>query len=162
MEIKKQRELLEAQRIKKEQEIKAKLENSTTLLSSKLQEPKNAPQTKAVRQRRNLGQYEIVLDGKGIPGAQAELLEKNPNHYTVQIISGHNRQAVVDKSAPLEGRYWIYETKRFNKSWYVLCVGDYLSINEAQRAVNRLPRQVRQAGAFPKSFGTIQKEIGER
>lgn len=162
--LKEQKELLEVQRLKKEQELKEKLENNTTVLNSKATVVENAVETKqnSVKQRRNLGQYEIVLDGKGIPGAQAELLEKNPNHYTVQIISGHNRQAVVDKSAPLDGRYWIYETRRFGKSWYVLCVGDYLSINEAQRAVNRLPRQVRQAGAFPKSFGTIQKEIGVR
>ncbi len=101
----------------------------------------------------------VEYNGKAIPGGSDELLKLNPKHYTLQIAAGPNKQILIAKSAYLKGRYWIYKSRRFGKIWYALCVGDYLSKNEAQAQVKTLPKALRVDGPFAKSFGTIQQEM---
>ena len=83
----------------------------------------------------------------------------DPNHYALQVIAGRNKQAVINASAALEGRYWIYETTRERRPWYVLVTGDYASPNEALRQGRRLPASLRAGGPFAKTFDRIQTEM---
>lgn len=101
----------------------------------------------------------LPFTGMAIPGSSDEILRKNGGHYTLQVVAGSNRQKVVDSSAALVDRYWIYETVRNGRPWYVLITGDYLSRNEALAAAKRLPAAVRAARPFAKSFATVQQEM---
>ena len=101
-----------------------------------------------------------VPRGEGIPGGKAELSAKDPGHFALQVIAGRNRNAVVQASGAVSGRYWIYETTRERKPWYVLVTGDYASANEAMRNAQSLPASLRAGGPFAKSFRRIQTEMG--
>ncbi len=98
--------------------------------------------------------------GEGIPGAASELKAKDPKHYALQVIAGRNRASVVEASGAISGRYWIYETTRERKPWFVLVTGDYASANEAMSHVKDLPAALRAGGPFSKSFSRIQVEMG--
>ncbi len=98
--------------------------------------------------------------GDGIPGASSELKSKDPKHYALQVIAGRNRSSVVEASGAVSGRYWIYETTRERKPWFVLVTGDYASASEAMSHVKDLPASLRAGGPFSKSFSRIQLEMG--
>lgn len=99
-----------------------------------------------------------VVTGQGIPGAAAELDSKNPGHYSLQVIAGRSRAQVVQASEYVQGRYWVYETVREGKPWYVLVAGDYASPAEAMRQARSLPASLRRGGPFAKTFDRIQSE----
>lgn len=117
--------------------------------------------TTSVAQRRAVRQsagYTGPARADGVPGAEAELDAKDPNHYTLQVIAGRNRPAVVQASGAISGRYWIYETTRERRPWYVLVTGDFLTPNEAMRAARSLPSSLRAGGPFAKTFDRVQVE----
>lgn len=101
----------------------------------------------------------VVPSGNAVPGAASELSAKNSGHYTLQVVAGRNRDAVVQVSAVVNGRYWIYETVREGKPWYVLITGDYASPNAALRDAAKLPASIRSAGPFAKTFDKVKTEM---
>ena len=111
------------------------------------------------RSSRGFAYYNGAATGRAVPGAVSELWSMDPNHYALQVIAGRNKQAVINASAALEGRYWIYETTRERRPWYVLVTGDYASPNEALRQGRRLPASLRAGGPFAKTFDRIQTEM---
>lgn len=104
----------------------------------------------------------IPFTGEAIPGAVAEIALKDNSHYTVQVVSAYSRARAVEVSAGVKGRYWIYETVRNNRPWYVLINGDYSSASEAQAAVNRLPRALKASGPFVKKFSQVKFEMDKK
>ena len=102
---------------------------------------------------------QVPFSGLAIPGGSSELNYKNDAHYTLQVVAGRNRQNVVQVSAALSGRYWIYETVREGRPWYVLIVGEYPSRAGAQDALRQLPAAVRAAKPFAKSFAAVKQEM---
>lgn len=96
--------------------------------------------------------------GGGVPGASAELDTKDPNHYSLQVIAGRSRDQVVQASAAVSGRYWIYETTREGRPWYVLVTGDYATAAAALRDARSLPGTLRANRPFAKTFDRIQTE----
>ncbi|MCI7785589.1 MAG: hypothetical protein MR507_07875, partial [Succinivibrio sp.] len=61
-----------------------------------------------------------------IPGAASELSSINPKHYTLQVSAGRSRAPLLQVADFVDGRYWIYQTTREGKPWYVLIMGDFL------------------------------------
>ena len=104
----------------------------------------------------------IPFTGEAIPGAVAEIALKDNSHYTVQVVSAYSRARAVEVSAGVKGRYWIYETVRNNRPWYVLINGDYSSASEAQATVNRLPRALKASGPFVKKFSQVKFEMDKK
>lgn len=101
----------------------------------------------------------VTPSGQAVPGGTAELATKNDRSYTVQIVASRNRDALVRVAAALMDRYWIYETSRERRPWYVLITGDYPNSAAAQNAISRLPGVLKTARPFVKSFGTVKQEI---
>ena len=104
----------------------------------------------------------IPFTGEAIPGAVAEIALKDNSHYTVQVVSAYSRVRAVEVSAGVKGRYWIYETIRNNRPWYVLINGDYATASEAQAAINRLPRALKASGPFIKKFSQVKFEMDKK
>ncbi len=125
----------------------------------------SAANTSAAAAGRNASRSGVVrpenvpFSGQAIPGGSSEIVLKNDAHYTVQVVAGHNRQSVVQVSAALNGRYWIYETVREGRPWYVLIVGEYPSRAGALDAARQLPAAVRAARPFAKSFAAVKSEM---
>ncbi len=102
---------------------------------------------------------QVPFTGQAVPGGSLELQDKNEAHFTVQVVAGRNRQSVIDVSAALSERYWVYETTMDGRPWYVLICGDYPSRQSALEAIARLPAAIKQARPFVKSFATVKDEI---
>lgn len=101
----------------------------------------------------------VPFTGLAIPGAKSEILAFPDNFYTVQVVAGTNRQKVVDVSAALSDRYWIYEKMVNGVKYYVLIVGKYPESGFANAAIVRLPKAVKAAKPFVKSFKTVKQEM---
>lgn len=101
----------------------------------------------------------VPFSGQAVPGGSSELALKNDAHYTVQVVAGRNKAGVVQVSAALSGRYWIYQTERDGAPWYVLIVGEYPNRAGALDAASKLPAQVKSAKPFIKSFGAVKQEM---
>ncbi len=101
----------------------------------------------------------VPFSGEAIPGGSSELNLKNQAHFTVQVVSGSSKDNVIEVSAGLRGRYWIYETVHEGRPWYVLITGEYPTREAALDAAAKLPSYVRGAKPFPKSFATVMDEI---
>lgn len=163
-EADRQARLADEEKARKEAEEAAAAKAKADQAAKALDEPK--PKTRAVtaaarpqagNSARAAG-YSGRPRGDGIPGAEAELDGKDPNHYTLQVIAGRNRPAVVQASGAISGRYWIYETTRERRPWYVLVTGDFVSPNEALRAAASLPASLKAGKPFAKTFDRVQVE----
>lgn len=101
-----------------------------------------------------------VPSGNAFEGQLSDLSRIANNHYTVQIVSASNRANISAAAQGLNGKYWILETRRNGRPWYVLCAGDYASRNEAMQAAANIPRSVSQgASPFAKSIGDLKSEF---
>ncbi|MCI5577653.1 MAG: SPOR domain-containing protein [Succinivibrio sp.] len=97
-----------------------------------------------------------------IPGAASELSSINPKHYTLQVSAGRSRAPLLQVADFVDGRYWIYQTTREGKPWYVLIMGDFLTAKEAMAKVSLLPQKIRKTGPFAKRFSKVQQEMSMR
>lgn len=97
-----------------------------------------------------------------IPGAASELSSINPKHYTLQVSAGRSRAPLLKVADFVDGRYWIYQTTREGKPWYVLIMGDFLTAKEAMAKVSLLPQKIRKTGPFAKRFSKVQQEMSMR
>ena len=97
-----------------------------------------------------------------IPGATSELSSINPKHYTLQVSAGRSRAPLLQVADFVDGRYWIYQTTREGKPWYVLIMGDFLTAKEAMAKVSLLPQKIRKTGPFAKRFSNVQQELSMR
>ena len=102
---------------------------------------------------------QIPFSGQAIPGGVAEITQKDDNHYTIQVVSAFSKKRAIEVSAGVSGRYWIYETVRSNRPWYVLINGDYATAKEALDAIKRLPRILKKSGPFIKKFSQVKSEM---
>lgn len=101
----------------------------------------------------------VQKTGNAIEGSQDELLKANANHYTLQLVAASNRANVAAVASGLNGKYWIYQTVRNNRTVYVLVYGNYLSQTEATNAIKTLPAPIQRGKPFAKRIGTIQADI---
>ena len=124
---------------------------------------KIAPQVKETKTNKSSASVvhpeTVPFTGLAIPGAKSEILAFPDNFYTVQVVAGTNRQKVVDVSAALSDRYWIYEKMVNGVKYYVLIVGKYPESSFANAAIVRLPKAVKAAKPFIKSFKTVKQEM---
>lgn len=101
-----------------------------------------------------------TANGAAVEGSMAELRAINGNHYAVQIVSASNRANIVAAAQGLSGRFWVVESVRNGRPWYILVYGDYASRQEAMAAAANIPRSVSQgASPFARRMGEIQNEI---
>ena len=123
------------------------------------QKTQSAPKSDVASSRGAVSADNVTPSGNAVPGAASELGAKDSSHFTLQVVAGRNRDAVVQISAVVNGRYWIYETSREGRPWYVLITGDYATANAAMRDAARLPARIRSAGPFAKTFDKVKSEM---
>lgn len=167
------------QQEKKAQELKAQEQNAQLAKASQVQTGDNS--SRAMRANEKVKAQEkssqavasntkssvvsvenVPFSGQAIPGGSIELEHKNQAHFTVQVVAGSNKANIVEVSAGLQGRYWIYETSREGKPWFVLITGEYPNRAAAIDAASLLPSYVKGAKPFVKSFATVVDELHAR
>lgn len=100
-----------------------------------------------------------VIKEKSVAGSEEDLLKKNPRHYTLQIFASYSKAPLLDVADTISGKYYIYQTRRNGKLWFVLITGDYLTARDGLKTVSSLPEKVKKAGPFIKTFGKVQQEM---
>ena len=139
----------------KEKESSKALTVKAPVKEAKAQEPKAKAQKTAVAKA-------PAKKTLPIPGAASELSSINPKHYTLQVSAGRSRAPLLQVADFVDGRYWIYQTTREGKPWYVLIMGDFLTAKEAMAKVSLLPQKIRKTGPFAKRFSKVQQEMSMR
>ncbi len=90
------------------------------------------------------------------------LAAQEPAHYTIQIIAAHDPRAIAD-TAQAQAYFAAlaqYRRLRNGRDWYVLVHGSYPSLEAAVAARERLPASLEPYGPWIRSFGSVQKQLG--
>ncbi|RAT15707.1 hypothetical protein AU490_06905 [Lonsdalea populi] len=97
-------------------------------------------------------------------GAQANGSIKNApaSHFTLQL-SGASRESSLQAYAKTQRltNYWVYQTQRDGKPWYVLVSGVYASSDEAKRAVASLPADVQAKKPWVKPIRQVKQDLSK-
>lgn len=95
--------------------------------------------------------------------ANSALTSLSAGYYTLQL-SGATQAKTLEAFAKnnLLNQYWIYETRRSDKPWFVLISGSYATISAAKKAITSLPADVQSKQPWVKSIRQVQKELGQR
>lgn len=81
------------------------------------------------------------------------------SHYTLQL-SGASQPNTLKAFAQRQNlsHYWVYETSRNGKPWYVLVSGNYATSAEARRAMAALPTEVQAMKPWARPLSQVQKD----
>lgn len=92
--------------------------------------------------------------------SKAKIGALNGNHWTVQIVSASNRANVAAAARGLTTPWWIVDSSRNGKPWYILISGDYATREEAIAASRNIPLSVSQgATPFAKRISEAKAEL---
>ncbi len=88
------------------------------------------------------------------------LMQKSPEHYTLQLMAGRDRAAL----GKIASRHtltpaWIYPRSINGQPWFILVFGDFDSPEQARRAIGVLSAELQAAKPWPKPFAQVQKEV---
>lgn len=89
------------------------------------------------------------------------LLRQRREAYTLQILAVADEQALrkfVSRYG-IQAQAFYLESRRPDRSWFSLLHGIYPNRQAAKAALARLPEPLRQAGAWPRSLGSVQDEV---
>ncbi|ACR70750.1 SPOR domain-containing protein [Edwardsiella ictaluri] len=81
------------------------------------------------------------------------------SHYTLQL-SGASQPTTLHAFARHQSlsHYWVYETSRNGKPWYVLVSGSYATPADARRAIAALPTEVQAMKPWARPLSQVQKD----
>ncbi len=79
--------------------------------------------------------------------------------YTIQLLAAENIESVrtAVKNQGLSGEVFTVRTERKGKPWYPLLWGEYPNRDAAVEAIKRLPESMQAAGAWARSFASLQQ-----
>ncbi|MCH8506690.1 MAG: AAA family ATPase [Ectothiorhodospiraceae bacterium] len=87
----------------------------------------------------------------------AWLESRSPERYTIQLVAAHNPQPLAEfvssQANSLETR--VVTTRRDGRDWYVVVTGDYAGRDQAREALEGLPSELRQQGAWVRTFDSL-------
>ena len=94
----------------------------------------------------------------------AWLWSQNPQHFTIQLLGGHNLEALLRfmQKHKLEKQASFYRTRRNGSQWFVLLHGSYADHNKAKAAIEKLPAEIRKTSPWPRRFLDIHGELSSQ
>jgi DamX protein len=122
--------------------------------------PKPAPVRDATPPKAKAGQQVSTTGVK----QEAWLLQQRPENYTLQLIGLRDAQGIPRfiKRNSLNGQAAYFRTSHQGQPWFVVLYGVYPNRGAAVKARSKLPPKLRGTGVWPRSFGSVQKEIRNR
>ncbi|WP_413723559.1 SPOR domain-containing protein [Sodalis sp. RH24] len=80
-------------------------------------------------------------------------------YYTVQISSASQATTLNAYAKKQQlGQYWVYETRRDGKPWYVLVSGVYPTSAQAKSAVAQLPADIQAKKPWAREIGQVKQD----
>ncbi|OZI14279.1 hypothetical protein CE195_09735 [Sodalis-like symbiont of Philaenus spumarius] len=92
-------------------------------------------------------------------GAGGSIQSAPAGYYTLQLSSA-SQPATLNAYARQQKlyHYWVYQTRRDGKPWYVLVNGVYPSLSQAKNAVAQLPADVQAKKPWARQIGQVKKD----
>jgi len=92
------------------------------------------------------------------------LLNRKPEHYTIQIIGMNDAQKLKHfiNQSPLKTKMVFYKTMRGGKAWYVVVYGDFKTKRQAEAAMLTLPKDIQKNKPWARSVRAIQEAIRDK
>jgi DamX protein len=91
------------------------------------------------------------------------LLSQNPESYTIQIIGVSNEKSMLDfinkNKLSKQNEIAYYESTFNGRPWYQALFGLYPTKQEARRAADELPEDIRRAGPWIRRLSEVQQAI---
>lgn len=89
------------------------------------------------------------------------LLAQRPSDYTVQILSAHSEQGILDfiRAHDLQHEVAYFQHQRSGKMWFSLVYGIYATGTEARGMMEKLPPDLLRASPWVRQLSDIQKTI---
>ncbi|HEV2613704.1 MAG TPA: SPOR domain-containing protein [Gammaproteobacteria bacterium] len=90
-----------------------------------------------------------------------DITTANKNHYTVQLIANKTEDTVSQfiEQNKLGGKALSIKTKTQGKLWYIGVYGDFLTVDEANKAIEGLPSTAKTEGPFVRRIGNVLKGV---
>ncbi len=97
----------------------------------------------------------------GLSKDERDIMGRDKNRYTLQVLGARSRQSVEDFIARQANgrRLQVFTTSRKGRDWYVVIVGEYADLKSARKAISKLPTEQRRAGPWPRSLLSVQDDI---
>ncbi|WP_035344653.1 SPOR domain-containing protein, partial [Dickeya sp. DW 0440] len=82
------------------------------------------------------------------------------SHFTLQLSSASREDSLKTYARELHlTNYWVYETKRDGRPWYVLVNGVYASPEDAKRAISSLPADVQAKKPWVRPIRQVKQDL---
>lgn len=93
----------------------------------------------------------------------AWLRSRNPARFTIQLIAASDPAALEGfvRQHQLEAQAALLTVQRNQRDWHVVVLGDYPNRAAGRAALQRLPQNLREDGAWIRSFGELQQLAGD-
>lgn len=90
------------------------------------------------------------------------LRQQNPAHYTLQLVGVQEEAAILAfiKRHGLKGQLAYFKSQRQGRPWFSLLYGVFPDRKAAIKAKGQLPAPLAQSGVWPRTFASVQKEVG--
>jgi len=90
-----------------------------------------------------------------------DITKANKNDYTIQLFADREEDTVNDFIADnkLGGKALTLKTKQNNGLWYIGVYGDFLTVDEANKALKELPASAKEEGAFVRRIDNVLKGV---
>ncbi len=122
-------------------------------------EPLNEPPV----DEKEVAHVEQVADlGEGVIRRESWILEQNPEHYTLQIMSVSQEMGIAKilEHVAQKGKFAYFKYRKDGKVWYRLAYGVYPDRKSAQAQIARgLPEALGKVEPWIRRLGDVQKEI---
>ncbi|OAT34605.1 SPOR domain-containing protein [Proteus myxofaciens] len=81
-------------------------------------------------------------------------------HFTLQLASAAQKDGLLESAKRHKlTNYWIYETQRNGRQWYVLVYGEFATTSSAKKAINNLPKEFKQNNPWVRKLSQVQSDV---
>ncbi len=94
-------------------------------------------------------------------GKSARLLQSNPQHFTIQLMSSRNETQLVKfmQENKLEGKAEYYIYRHNNETWYGLIYGSYITRKAAEDEARSLQKRLKLPSLWVRQIADIKKLV---
>lgn len=136
---------------------------SGTSGQSKPKSAESAPTKTAPKATESAPKAPPVAKGSSTPGSASALASIPANRVTLQVSSASRSDTLVS-FAKKNGMkdYWVYQTQRNGKPWFILVTGNYASASEARSALSTMSKDVQANKPWVRSMQQVHQDLKQK
>ncbi|MEX0444749.1 SPOR domain-containing protein [Xenorhabdus sp. SGI246] len=97
---------------------------------------------------------------QSVANAAGDLLKVPANRFTLQLSSASRSDTLIAFAKKNNlANYKVYETKRNDKTWFILIYGSYNSASEAKKAISLLPTDIQTQKPWVRKLQQVHQDL---